>query len=164
MLVCEEEGMAKSGSKTRESVQAPLVRQFSVFLENKVGALLDLTRTLSENNVHVCGISVVDTADASVVRIVVDDPDRCRDSLAKARMALNESNVLVVEMPRGPEKLDTVLRSLVAAEVNIQYTYSLMIRPHDKALLALQCDDPEFARDVLVKAEFTVLSQKDISR
>jgi hypothetical protein len=56
--------MEKSGSKINESLRAPLVRQFSVFLENKVGALLDLTRTLSESNVHVCGISVVDTADA----------------------------------------------------------------------------------------------------
>src|SRR5437899_10053264 len=110
--------MAKSESKTRESLQEPLVRQFSVFLENKVGALLDLTRTLSEANVHVCGISVVDTADASVVRVIVDDPDHCREVLHKAQIPMGESVVVVVELPRGPEKLDAVLRSLVAAEVN----------------------------------------------
>jgi hypothetical protein len=156
--------MAKSEPKTRETLQPSLVRQFSVFLENKVGALLDLTRTLSESNVHVCGISVVDTADASVVRIVVDDPERCREALAKAGIPVSESNLVVVEMPRGPEKLDTVLRGLVAAEVNIQYTYSLMVRPHDKAVLALHCEDPEFARDVLLKSGYSVLSQKDISR
>ncbi|HTS19077.1 MAG TPA: acetolactate synthase [Verrucomicrobiae bacterium] len=156
--------MAKSGSKTNQSLQPPLVRQFSVFLENKVGALLDLTRTLSESSVHVCGISVVDTADASVVRIVVDDPERCHEALGKVGMPVNESNLIVVELPRGPEKLDTVLRCLVAAEVNIQYTYSLMIRPHDNALLALHCEDADFARDVLLKDGHSVLSQKDISR
>ena len=156
--------MAKSESKVREKLQPPLVRQFSVFLENKVGALLDLTRTLSDSNVHVCGISVVDTADASVVRIVVDDPERCHEALGKAAIPVSGSNLVGVEMPRGPEKLDTVLRSLVAAEVNIQYTYSLMVRPHDKALLALHCEDPDFARDVLMKAGYRVLSQKDISR
>ena len=156
--------MAKSGSKTNQALESPLVRQFSVFLENKVGALLDLTRTLSESNVHVCGISVVDTADASVVRIVVDDPERCQEALGKAGIAVNESNLVVVELPRGPEKLDTVLRGLVAAEVNIQYTYSLMVRPHDKALLALHCEDSEFAREVLAKEGYTVLTQKDISR
>ena len=156
--------MAQSEDKIRESTQLPLVRQFSVFLENKVGALLDLTRTLGDSNVHVCGISVVDTADASVVRIVVDDPERCREALGKAGIAVSESNLVVVEMPRGPEKLDTVLRCLVAGEVNIQYTYSLMIRPHDKAVLALHCEDPEFARDVLIKAGYSVLGQKDISR
>jgi hypothetical protein len=133
-------------------------------LENKVGALLDLTRTLGEANVHVCGISVVDTADAAVVRIVVDDPDHCRQVLHKAQIPTGESTLIVVELPRGPEKLDTVLRSLVAAEVNVQYTYSLMVRPRDKALLALHCEDPEYARDVLLKGGFAVMSQKDISR
>lgn len=156
--------MAKSESKVRGSLQPPLVKQFSAFLENKVGALLDLTRTLGESNVHVCGISVVDSADASVVRMVVDDPERCREALAKAGIAVNELSLLVVELPRGPEKLDTMLRSLVAAEINIQYTYSLMVRPHDKAVLALHCEDPDFARDVLGKAGYQVLSQKDISR
>jgi hypothetical protein len=133
-------------------------------LENKVGALLTLTRTLGDANVHICGISVVDTADASVVRMVVDDPDHCREALHKAALPFSESNLIVVELPRGPEKLDNVLRQLVAAEVNIQYTYSLMVRPRDKACLALHCEDAEYARDVLDKAGFAVLGQKDISR
>lgn len=156
--------MSEPNMRTAEALRYPPVRQFSVFLENKVGALLDLTRTLGEANIHICGLSVVDTADAAVIRIVVDDPDRCHEVLHKAQISANESNLIVVELPRGPEKLDNVLRQLVAAEVNIQYTYSLMIRPHDKALLALHCEDPEFARDVLVRSGFTVLSQKDISR
>ena len=156
--------MPDSTTKTTEAIQHPLVTQFSTFLENRIGALLDLTRTLSEANIHVCGISVVDTADAAMVRIVVDDPDRCRQVLHQAHIPANESVLIVVELPRGPEKLDNVLRHLVAAEVNIQYTYSLMVRPHDHALLALHCEDPGFAREVLVKAGFTVLTQKDISR
>ena len=156
--------MTEGTAKTSETLRPPLDKQFSVFLENKVGALLDMTRTLSEANVHICGLSVVDTADASVIRIVVDDPERCREALHKARLPLSESTLVVVELPRGPEKLDSVLRQLVAAEVNIQYTYSLMVRPRDKALLALHCEDPEYARDVLSKAGFAVVGQKDISR
>lgn len=156
--------MSETLKETTQNLRPPLVRQFSVFLENKVGALLTLTRTLGEANVHICGISVVDTADASVVRMVVDDPDRCQQALHTAELPFSESNLVVVEMPRGPEKLDTVLRQLVAAEVNIQYTYSLMVRPRDKALLALHCEDLEYARDVLDKAGFAVLGQKDISR
>jgi hypothetical protein len=156
--------MAESTIKTTEDIQHPLVRQFSVFLENKIGALLDLTRILSDASIHVCGISVVDTADAAVVRIVVDDPDHCREVLHKAQIPANESDLIVAELPRGPEKLDTVLRQLVAAEVNIQYTYSLMVRPHGHALLALHCEDADYAREVLLKAGFTVITQKDISR
>jgi hypothetical protein len=149
---------------TTEKLRSPLVRQFSVFLENKVGALLELTRTLKDANIHVCGISVVDTADSAVVRIVVDDPEKCREVLHEAGMPAGESNLVVVELPRGPEKLDLVLRTLVAAEVNILYTYSLMVRPNEKALLALSSDDPEYAREVLDKAGYKVMSQKDISR
>ena len=156
--------MASTAKPTAQTIRQPLVRQFSVFLENKVGMLLELTRTLGEATVHICGLSVVDTADAAVVRMVVDDPDHCREALHKASLPFSESSLVVAELPRGPEKLDNVLRQLVAAEVNIQYTYSLMVRPRDKALLALHCEDPEYARDVLVKAGYAVLSQKDISR
>jgi len=156
--------MAEATQKTSETLRPPLVKQFSVFLENKVGALLELTRLLGEANVHICGLSVVDTADASVIRMVVDDPDHCREVLHKTQVPVSESTLVVVELPRGPEKLDNVLRQLVAAEVNIQYTYSLMVRPRDKALLALHCEDSEYARDVLAKAGFAVLGQKDISR
>jgi len=140
------------------------VRQFSVFLQNKIGALLDLSRMLGQNSIHICGISVVDTADSAVVRMVVDDPDRCHDVLHEAGIQVGESQIVVVELPRGPEKFGEVLRVLVAAEVNIQYTYSLMIRPHDKALLALHCEDADYARDVLAKSGFSVLTQSDISR
>ena len=156
--------MARSSTHTTESLHAPLVRQFAVFLENRVGTLLDLTRILCEINVHICGISVVDTTDAAVVRVVVDDVEHCREALHRANIAANESNLIVVELPQGPEKLDQVLRHLVAAEVNIQYTYSLMIRPHDKALLALHCEDADYAYEVLTKARYSVLTQKDISR
>lgn len=156
--------MAEPVPKTSEALRSPLVKQFSVFLENKVGALLSLTRTLGDANVHICGLSVVDTADASVVRMVVDDPDRCREVLHTAQIPFSESILVVAELPSGPEKLDTVLQPLVAAEVNLQYTYSLMVRPRDKALLALHCEDSEYAREVLAKAGIAVMSQKDISR
>jgi hypothetical protein len=156
--------MAATNMRTARQSQTPLVRQFSVFLENKVGALLDLTRTLGQANIHICGISVVDTADSSVTRVVVDDPDICRQVLHDAHIAATESPLLVVELPQGPETLDVMLRHLVAAEVNIQYTYSLMVRPHDKPVLALHCEDPNYACEVLGKAGYAVLSQKDISR
>lgn len=156
--------MAETAPKTTEGLRPPLVKQFSVFLENKVGALLNLTRTLSEANVHICGLSVVDTADSSVVRMVVDDPDHCRELLHTAQIPFGESSLVVAELPRGPEKLDSVLQHLVAAEVNVQYTYSLMVRPRDKALLALHCEDSEYAREVLTKAGVAVMGQKDISR
>jgi hypothetical protein len=156
--------MPETNAKTAKERRSPMVRQFSVFLENRVGALLDLTRTLGDANVHICGLSVIDTADSAVVRMVVDDPERAREALAENQLPASESDLVVVELPQGPEKLGVILSHLLAAEVNIQYTYSLMIRPHDKALLALHCEDAEFAFDALSSAGFAVLTQKDISR
>src|SRR5436309_14755146 len=100
--------MAEATKRTSETLRPPLVKQFSVFLENKVGALLNLTRLLGEANVHICGLSVVDTAAASVIRIVVDDPDHCREVLHKSQIPVSEWDLVVVELPRGPEKLDAV--------------------------------------------------------
>lgn len=156
--------MPDTAKQTGKPLQSPLVRQFSVFLENKIGSLWTLIRALEQANVHICGLSVVDTADTGVVRMVVDDPERCRQALQKASLPFNESNLVVVELPQGPEKLEQILRELVAAEINIQYTYSLLVRPRDKALLALHCEDCEYARDVLEKAGVSVFAQKDISR
>ena len=151
-------------SKTTEGLRGVKVVQFSVFLENKVGALLDLTKTLSDANVHICGISVLDTSDSAVIRMVVDDPQRARQVLHEAEEMFTECPILCVEMPQGPEKLDRVLRALLAAEINIFFCYSLMVRPHSHAVLALHVEDDDYAAHVLNKAGFKVLMQEDISR
>lgn len=156
--------MEDRGTDVIQLGQSPLVRQFSVFIQNKIGALLELTRLLGQHGIHICGISVVDTADSAVVRLVVDDPVRCHEVLAEAGIAAAESYVVVVELSQGVEKLGEILRLLATAEVNLQYVYSLMIRPGDHALLAIHCEDPEYARDVLRRGYVTVLSQQDISR
>ena len=69
-----------------------------------------------------------------------------------------------MELPQGPEGLDKVLTALLEAEINIFFTYSMMVRPHDKAVLALGVEDEELALDVLRRHEFAVLKQTDISR
>lgn len=151
-------------AQTKEAVRGPAVRHFSVFLPHRVGALLELTKTLADANVHICGMDVTGSADAAVARMVVDDPARCREVLARQNIAVAEGSVLAVELPQGPEKLDQVLRALLTAEVNIEFAYSLMVRPRGKAVLAMHVQDEDFACDVLRRLGFAVLSQTDISR
>jgi hypothetical protein len=141
-----------------------MIRHFSVFLPNRICALLELTDALAKAYVHLCGMDVLGSADAAVVRMVVDDPARCRDVLAANDIAAAEGTVLAVELPHGPEKLDLVLRALFGAEVNVEYAYSLMISPRGKSILAMHVQDEDFACEVLRKAGFAVLSQSDISR
>ena len=151
-------------AKTTEATRGPKVRHFSVFLPNRVGALLELTKDLGEANIHICGLDVINSADTAILRMVVDDPDHCREVLARKGLAAAESEALAVELPQGPEKLAAVLCALFGAEVNIEFTYSLMIRPRDKAVLLLHVQEEDFACEVLGKAGFTVLGQSDLSR
>ncbi len=150
--------------KTTEATRGPRVRHFSVFLSNRVGALMDLTKALGEANVHICGLDVINSADSAILRMVVDDPSRCRDVLARQGIAVAETEAIAVELPMGPEKLGNVLSILLTAEINVEFTYSLMIRPRGKAVLLLHVDDEEFASSVLAKAGIVVLGQADISR
>jgi hypothetical protein len=89
--------MAETTLQTAADLRHPLVRQFAVFCENKLGALLNLTRTLGLANVHICGVSVVDTADAALIRLIVDDPEHCRTALHHSQIAATESPLVVVE-------------------------------------------------------------------
>jgi hypothetical protein len=151
-------------NKTSRGMQDRTVRQFSVFLENKVGRLLDLAKLLGSNHIHICALTVIEMADAAVVRLITSDPGETRDVFHRAGVAHSEFNVIAVELPHGPEGLDKVLSALLEAEINILFTYSMMIRPRDKAVLALGVEDEETAMDVLRRHEYTVLGQGDISR
>lgn len=150
--------------ETPTQLRGPLVRQFVIYLENKLGALLELTRTLGRHGIHICGISIVDTADAAVVRVVVDDPDRCRDVLKANDIASTENPVLVVRVAQGPEQLEEVLRALVEAEVNLDYLYALLNHPQGYTLVAIHCEDPGYARYAMDRIGIDVLTQADLSR
>jgi hypothetical protein len=151
-------------TQTAKRLHDRFVRQFSVFLENKVGRLLDLAKLLGSHHIHICALTVIEMADAAVVRIIVSDPEETRDVFHRAGIAHSECNVLAVELPHGPAGLDKVLSALLEAEINVLFTYSMMIRPRDKAVLALGVEDEETALDVLRQHDFPVLSQGDISR
>jgi hypothetical protein len=151
-------------TRTTEDLSGEKVRQFSVFMENKAGRLLDIVRLFGEHNVHVVGLTILDTADAAIVRMVVDDPERARAIFQEHGMAFTECNLVVVELPSSASDLKKVLAALLQAEVNVHFTYSFLTRPRGKAALALHVEDEEIATSVLVQNQFKLLSQKDISR
>lgn len=151
-------------SKTAKSRSDKLVCQFSVFLENKVGRLLDLSKLLGSHHIHICALTVIEMADAAVARIVVSDPEGARTAFHEAGVAYSECRVIAVELPLTADRLDKILSALLEAEINIYFVYSMLIRPHDKEVLALSVEDEEMALDVLRRHEFTVLNQADISR
>ena len=139
------------------------VKQFSVFAENRVGRLYDLTSLLKDNNVHIMAITVLDTTDSSIIRLVVDDPPKARELMVNNDFPYGESNILVVEIGDESE-LRSVLSALLEAEINIHYVYSFIKWPSDRSAIAISAEDPETAAQALGQRGFKVLQQNDISR
>ena len=156
--------METTSLKTAKGPQEDEVKQFSIFLENKVGRLLDIVKMFSQAQVHVVALSILDTADAAIVRLVADDPDKARTFLQEHGLAFTEVTLVVVELSSSAADLKAVLTALLQAECNIHSAYSLLTRPRGKAALALHVEDSEVAASVLQANQFKILTQRDISR
>lgn len=139
------------------------VIQFSVFLENKVGRLSDFTRLLSQNSIHIMAMTVLDTTDSSIVRIIVDDPDQASSILFLQGYSYTQTVVLAVEL-KSVEEVPTMLSTILAAEINVHYLYPFIARPAERSALVIHLEDLDMAADVLMQNQFRVLCQSDISR
>ncbi len=139
------------------------VKQFSIFVENRVGRLFDLVALFTAHNVHIIGMTILDTSDTAIDRVVVDDPDRARELLAANNFAFSEHDVVAVEFA-DESQLKHILAAFVAVECNIYYTYSFLMRPEGKCGLIFSCEDNDLATSSLNSRGFKTLTQRDIAR
>ena len=150
--------------ETTSKVDGPLVKQFSIFLPNKVGAMLDIVKLLNTNQTSVVALSISESTDSAIARIVVSDPDRVLELFREKNIPFGVCEMVVVEMREVATQLSKLLAALLMAEVNVHFTYSLLTRPRGYAAIALHVDDTECASSVLLGEGFKLLSQADISR
>lgn len=143
--------------------RASAVVQFSVFTPNRLGRLNDLVKIMGGHQVHVLALTVLDTTDSSIIRMVLDDPDRARELLHREGFAFNESPLVVVEV-NSPDEVNRLIAALLEAELNINYLYSFIPHPNGKSIVGLSMEDNEVAEQVLRQHQFPVLKQADISR
>jgi len=148
---------------TVESTTPDPVCQFSIFTENKVGRLADLTRLFGQKAIHILALNTLDTTDSAILRVIVDDPDKARELLRENGVSFSESQVLAVEIA-GEHDVERVLTTLLETEVNIDYIYSFISRPMGRSALAMSIEDMDIAMDILGARNHKVLSQRDISR
>ncbi len=150
--------------RVSERTSGPTVKQFSIFLQNKVGALLEVVKLLNANNVQVIALNSQDSTDSAIVRIIVSDPESVEDLFDLHEIAYSISEMLVVEMKEVATDLKRVLQTLLMAEVNIHVCYPILIRPHGRSAMALHVDDQECSYSVLAGEGFKILNQADLSR
>lgn len=139
------------------------VKQFSVFTENRVGRLHDLTSLFKAHDVHIMALTVLDTTDCAIDRVIVDDPDKAKELMISNDFPYSECNVLAVEIT-DESQLSGVLAALLEAEINIHYIYSFIKRPEGRSALAINTEDLDVAAQALASRGFKVLTQGDIAR
>lgn len=126
------------------------IKQVSVFLENKVGHLRMVTEELKNANINIRAISLADSENFGVLRLVVEDPDKAYSVLREANHAVKETEVIAVEVPDKPGGLSDVLRTFEDNEINIEYMYAVLEKRSEKAVIILRVEDIE---DVIAKVE-----------
>ena len=138
------------------------VEQIAVFLENKSGRLAEITGILAGNEINIRALSVADTADFGILRLIVDKVDLAQKVLKKSGFTVGKTNVIAVEVPDRTGGLAGVLKVVEAAGLNVEYMYAFVNKSGENAVLIFRFDDMDKAIDALQKAEFTILSGAQI--
>ncbi len=142
----------------------PCLRQFTVFLENRVGQLLDVVRRFEGSQVRVVALSIHEATECAFLRLVLSHPEQGREILERAGLALIETDLIGVELPESPQPLLRVCTALLQAEVNIQQTYPLLARSNnDKPVVALKVDNTDVAMETLAAKGFSIVSEQDLT-
>ncbi len=153
--------MTRSPSEIERGHETPFVRQFSLFLPNRVGQLYEVLELLGRSQIDVAGISVIDSTDWAVVRMIFSDPDKGREILKRHGIAFTECGVLAIVLETAGT-FHEVCKVLVGAELSVAFAYSLLIQRNGRPVVAVHVDDEVFATQALVKHGFTLLDHEDL--
>ena len=141
----------------------PSIRQFTVFLENRVGQLLEVIRRFEGSRVHIVALSINDSGECAFVRFLLSHPEQGREILERAGLAIIESDLIGIELPDSPQPLLDVCTALLQAEINIIHAYPLLVQPRGRPAVALMVDNIELALETLDAKGFRVVTEADLA-
>ncbi len=147
---------------TEQGYAPPSVRQFSVFLDNRVGKLLELVQLFDDNpEVNLRAFSVLDSSDHAVVRLIFDNADAARHLMRRKQFVFSETDLLVVELGKS-YTLKHICMFLLGAELNIRFAYPVLQSEEDRPTIALAVDDNTLAGQILRRKGFRLLGEEDL--
>ncbi len=138
------------------------VKQISIFIENKPGSLAEVTKFIAESKINLKALSIADTQEFGILRIITDNPDDARELLKNEGYTVTATSVLAVELSDTPGSMASILEVLSDAGVSVEYTYAFMSHIQDKAYMIFRVDDNDKATKALVDADISVINQEDI--
>ncbi|WP_457573360.1 ACT domain-containing protein [Desulfolithobacter sp.] len=134
------------------------VEQIAVFLENKSGRLAEITSILAEKDINIRALSVADTADFGILRLIVDKVEEAKQALKENGFTVGKTNVIAVEVPDRAGGLASVLKAVEKAGLNVEYMYAFVNKSGENAVLIFRFDDMDKAIEILQAAGFTILT------
>jgi hypothetical protein len=138
------------------------IKQVSVFLENKIGHLRTVTEELSRAGLNIRAISLADSEDFGILRMVVEDPDKAYSVLRAANHTAKETEVIAVEVPDKPGGLSDILKTFEDCGVNIEYMYSVLEKKSENAVMIFRVEEIDEVIAELKKRNVKLLSSKEV--
>ena len=140
------------------------LNQLTVFVENKQGAIVDVTEALASANVDLRALSVADTEDFGILRHIVNNKDAAYAALENHGYLIKNTEVVGVKIGDAPGKLSTALRVLDEAHINVEYLYAFLARTEKHAYVVLRVADNLAAEKALTDAGFNMITDKDVCK
>ena len=140
------------------------LKQLSVFLENKPGALSAPCRRLAQAGINLLTLCLADTREFGILRLVVRDWEKARQTLEAGGWAVRLTDIVAVEVPDQPGGLADLLEVFERAGINVEYMYAFSVKAEDRGLLVFRFDDPEAAVAALREAKVSVVDEVELFR
>ncbi len=134
------------------------ISQISIFLENKAGRLAEVTSTLAKASINIMALSLADTSDFGILRLIVDDHEKAKTVLKDNGFTVGVNTVLVAEVPHVPGGLDKILQYFSSAGVNVEYMYAYVQRS-DNAIMVFRCSNEDAAIKALTENGVKLISE-----
>lgn len=134
-----------------------LVKQISVFLENKSGRLADVTKTLADNDINICALSIADTTDFGILRLIVNKPEEAEKILSENEFTVSCTSVIAIGVEDKPGGLAKALETLQENSISIEYMYAFVGKSGNEALVILRVENPDEAIKTLETCDISVV-------
>jgi len=138
------------------------IKQISIFVENKPGRLAKITSMLAENLVDIRALSIADTTDYGILRLIVSDPEKAEKVLKEAKLTVSITNVLGIGIPDVPGGFSLAIKALANADISVEYAYAFITPDAGKAYVIIRVEDNDAATKVLTEADIKVIDQNEI--
>ena len=138
------------------------IKQLSIFVENKPGRAYAIAEALSENNINLSALSIADTSEYGIMRVIVDDPDKAKAILQQSGVMVKITNVIAIPMDNSPGSLTKILKILTDADISVRYMYAFVNEHKGGAVLVTKTGDNDLAVAELEKFGITPLNEDNL--